>query len=169
MSLPAAVYTTDKTGRITYCNPAAVELWGASPEPGKDKWSDLCRLRYPDGSVMPLDDYPAQICLTRAEPLEIARRSSERPDGKRVPIIPYPAPLTDEQGEVVGVVSMTLDITERKQARVGPGRAQPCNLRSPERPHSSEASPTTPTRRNAISAGYAALHGFPDGTPRSMQ
>jgi two-component sensor histidine kinase len=40
----------------------------------------------------------------------------ERPDGKRIPIIPYPAPLTDDKGAVVGVVSMKLDISERKRA-----------------------------------------------------
>jgi integral membrane sensor domain MASE1 len=28
-ALPAAIYTTDKAGQITYCNPAAVALWGA--------------------------------------------------------------------------------------------------------------------------------------------
>jgi len=99
-ALPAAVYTTDKTGRITYCNPAAVELWGASPEAGKDKWSDLCRLRYPDGSVMPLDDYPAQICLTQGRPVRDREAILERADGTRVPIIPCPAPLFDEQGAV---------------------------------------------------------------------
>jgi PAS domain-containing protein len=31
-ALPAAVYTTDKTGRITYCNQAAVDRWGVTPE-----------------------------------------------------------------------------------------------------------------------------------------
>src|SRR5215471_9299182 len=30
-ALPAAIYVTDAAGRITYCNEAAVSLWGATP------------------------------------------------------------------------------------------------------------------------------------------
>src|SRR5262245_51856284 len=78
-ALPAAIYTTDKGGHITYCNHAAVELWGASPKVGNDKWSDLCRLRYPDGSPMPPDDYPAQICLTQGRAVRGQRPSLKGP------------------------------------------------------------------------------------------
>ncbi|MFZ0854624.1 MAG: MASE1 domain-containing protein, partial [Hyphomicrobiaceae bacterium] len=38
-ALPAAIHTTDTAGRITFCNKAAVDLWGVSPELGKDKCS----------------------------------------------------------------------------------------------------------------------------------
>jgi PAS domain-containing protein len=34
-SLPAAIYTTDAAGRITYYNEAAALLWGHRPELGK--------------------------------------------------------------------------------------------------------------------------------------
>src|SRR6476620_550179 len=37
-ALPAAIYTTDSAGRITYYNQAAVELWGRRPELGDDQW-----------------------------------------------------------------------------------------------------------------------------------
>src|SRR5262245_62207528 len=55
-------------------------------------------------------------CLIERQALQPREVVFERPDGRRIPIIPYPAPLTDERGEVVGVVSMKIDITERKQA-----------------------------------------------------
>jgi two-component system, chemotaxis family, CheB/CheR fusion protein len=163
-ALPAAVYTTDKTGRITYCNPAAVELWGARPEPGKDKWSDLCRLRYPDSSVMPLDDYPAQICLTQGRPVRDREAILERPDGTRVPIIPCPAPLFDEQGAVDGFVSMKLDISERKRAELALAeRDRQLSLAGKAALVGSFAFDVGADRIQ-ISAGYAAIHGFPDGT-----
>src|SRR5690348_16307519 len=38
-SLPAAVYTCDKNGYITFFNRAAAELWGREPQVGKDLWS----------------------------------------------------------------------------------------------------------------------------------
>ena len=37
-ALPAAVYTTDRQGRITLYNQAAITLWGREPEVGKDLW-----------------------------------------------------------------------------------------------------------------------------------
>ncbi len=115
-SLPAAIHTTDTSGRITYCNKAAVDLWGVSPELGKDKCSDLGRLYYPDGTLMPVDICPTKLCLTEGRAIPGREALFERPDGRRIPIIPYPAPLLDESGSVVGVVSMKLDITERKKA-----------------------------------------------------
>ena len=37
-ALPAAIYTTDAAGRITYYNAAAVQLAGRTPEIGSDEW-----------------------------------------------------------------------------------------------------------------------------------
>ena len=116
-SLPAAIHTTDTAGRITYCNKAAIDLWGVDPELGIDKCSDLGRLYYPDGTLVPPDECPTKVCLTERRAVEGQEAIFERRDGKRIPIIPYPAPLTDERGTIVGVVSMKLDITERKQAQ----------------------------------------------------
>jgi PAS domain-containing protein len=36
--LPAAIYTTDAAGRITYFNEAAAEMWGVRPELGTAEW-----------------------------------------------------------------------------------------------------------------------------------
>ena len=36
-ALPAAIYTTDAAGRITFYNQAAVELWGCRPEIGSSR------------------------------------------------------------------------------------------------------------------------------------
>ena len=115
-ALPAAIYTTDRAGYLTYCNQAAVELWGRRPELGQDKWSDLWRLHYPDGTSVPLDERPTQIVLNKGRAVRGREALLERPDGTLVPIMPCPAPLIDERGSVIGVVNMQVDITERKQA-----------------------------------------------------
>src|SRR5215475_3980526 len=115
-SLPAAIYTTDKVGCITYCNQAAIDLWGTRPELGKDRWSDLWRLRYSDGTLVPLDDRPTQIVLDEGRAVRGREALIERPNGSLVPIMPCPAPLFDEQGRVIGAVNMQIDLTERKQA-----------------------------------------------------
>jgi PAS domain S-box-containing protein len=116
-SLPAAIHTTDAAGRITYCNKAATDLWGTRPELGKDKCSDLGRLYYPDGTLVPPDQCPTKACLGARQAMKGCEALFERPDGTRIPIIPYPAPLTDDDGNVVGAVSMKIDISEQVQAR----------------------------------------------------
>jgi len=54
-SLPAAVYTTDPSGRITYYNEAAASLWGCRPDLGKSEWCGSWKLFWPDGRVLPHD------------------------------------------------------------------------------------------------------------------
>jgi len=43
-AIPAAIYTTDAAGRITFYNDAAAELAGRRPEIGKDEWCVTWRL-----------------------------------------------------------------------------------------------------------------------------
>src|SRR4249920_320929 len=49
-ALPAAVYTTDAAGRITYYNDAAAELWGYRPPLGTSEWCGSWKLFWPDGT-----------------------------------------------------------------------------------------------------------------------
>lgn len=48
----AATYTTDVTGRITFYNKAAAELWGFRPELGKTELWKSWKLYHPDGREM---------------------------------------------------------------------------------------------------------------------
>jgi PAS domain-containing protein len=50
--LPAAIFVTDAVGRITYCNQGAVDLWGMKPRLGVDRWCELARFYFPDGTPM---------------------------------------------------------------------------------------------------------------------
>src|SRR5215475_12972743 len=163
-ALPAAVHTTDTSGRITYCNKAAVEMWGLSPELGKDKCSDLGRLYYPDGTLMPVDLCPTKLCLTEGRAIPGREALFERPDGRRVPIMPYPAPLLDESGAVVGVISMKLDITERKKAEaaLADRNAQLALARKVALVGSHTYDFATDIA--TLPPGSAALYGLPEGT-----
>jgi PAS domain S-box-containing protein len=114
-SLPAAVYTTDSAGRITFYNKAAVEMAGRTPDPS-DQWCVTWRLYWPDGTPLPHDQCPMAIALKENRPVRGVEAVAERPDGTRVPFIPYPTPLRDAEGKLVGAINMLVDITERKQA-----------------------------------------------------
>ena len=163
-ALPAAIHTTDTAGRITFCNKAAVDLWGVSPELGKDKCSDLGRLYYPDGTLMPVDVCPTKLCLMERRAVPGREALFERPDGRRIPIIPYPVPLTDKEGEVVGVVSMKLDISERKKAELALAERNIQLALAGKAALVGSFAYDIDTEIMQISEGYAAIHGFPEGT-----
>lgn len=114
-ALPAAVYTTDAEGQITFYNKAAVEMAGRTPRQG-DQWCVTWRLYTPDGTPLAHDACPMAVALKEGRAVRGAEAIAERPDGSRVPFIPYPTPLRDADGKLIGAINMLVDITERKQA-----------------------------------------------------
>jgi PAS domain S-box-containing protein len=163
-SLPAAIYTTDRAGCLTYCNQAAVDLWGRRPDLGRDKWSDLWRLHYPDGTSVPLADRPTQIVLNGGRVIRGREALLERPDGTLVPIMPCPAPLIDERGSVIGVVNMQIDITERKQAEAALAERDALLTLASKAARVGSYSLDCATGIIRLSPGGAALYGLPEGT-----
>ena len=115
-ALPAAVYTTDADGRITFFNEAAVEAAGHRPELGRDLWCVSWRLHRPDGTPLPHDECPMAVALREDRPVRGVEVIAERPDGTRVHLLPYPTPLHDSSGALIGAVNVLVDITDRKQA-----------------------------------------------------
>jgi PAS domain S-box-containing protein len=115
-ALPAAIYTTDQAGCITFYNEAAEVMWGRSPKLGDDQWCGSWKLYWPDGTPLPHDECPMAIALKTGEPVRGVEAVAERPDGTRVPFAPYPTPIFDASGELVGAVNMLVDLTDRKQA-----------------------------------------------------
>lgn len=119
---PAAVYTTDADGRITFYNEAAAQLWGCRPGIGTSKWCGSWRLFWPDGRPMRHEDCPMAIALREGAPCLGREAVAERPDGTRVPFMPLPAPLKDASGKVVGGINVLVDITDRIEAEVAMAR-----------------------------------------------
>ena len=115
-AIPAAIYTTDAHGRITYFNDKAAELAGRKPTIGSDEWCVTWKLYRPDGTPLPHDECPMAIALREGRPIRNAEAIAERPDGTRVPFIPYPTPLRDARGNIIGAINMLVDVSERKHA-----------------------------------------------------
>ena len=163
-ALPAAVYVTDAAGYVTYCNQAAIELWGTAPRVGKDKWCDLASFYHRDGSPMSLLECPTEIALKEGRAVQSREAILERRDGTRVPILPCPTPLHDAGGAIVGVVNMTLDISERKNAELALAeRNMQLDLAGKVALVGTFAFDVIPGRMK-FSPGYAAIHGLPEGT-----
>jgi PAS domain S-box-containing protein len=168
-ALPAAIYVTDAAGRITYCNQAAVHLWGSTPKFGEDKWSDFSRFYHTDGTPMSLEECPTEIALKQGRAVKNAEALLERPDGTRIPIIPYPTPLHDETGAIVGVVNMTVDISDLKKAEraLAERNVQLALAGRVARVGSYAYDVGADTIQ--VTEGYAALHGLPEGTTETTR
>ncbi len=115
-AIPAAIYTTDAEGKITYFNELAVEFAGRTPVLGSDQWCVTWKLYHPDGTPLPHNQCPMAIALKEGRAVRGAEAIAERPDGTRVPFIPFPTPLRDASGKIVGAINMLVDLSERKQA-----------------------------------------------------
>jgi PAS domain S-box-containing protein len=116
--LPAAVYTTDAQGRITFYNQTAADLWGHRPELGTAQWCGSWRLYWPDGQPMAHDECPMAVTLREGLPVRGAEAIAERPDGTRVRFAPYPTPLTDAAGRLTGAINLLVDITEQSRSEL---------------------------------------------------
>lgn len=115
-ALPAAVYTTDAQGKITYFNRAAVDLAGREPVIGEDEWCVTFRLFTADGQALPHNECPMAIALKENRPVRGVEAMAQRPDGTMFPFLPFPTPMRNENGEMVGAVNMLVDISDRKLA-----------------------------------------------------
>jgi PAS domain S-box-containing protein len=115
-ALPTAVYTTDRHGKITYCNEAAVALAGRRPRLGADEWCVTWKLYCADGTPLPHEECPMALTLKSGEALRGVEAVAERPDGSLVTMMPHPSLLRDRHGEVVGAINVLVDISERKRA-----------------------------------------------------
>jgi PAS domain S-box-containing protein len=116
-ALPAAIYTTDADGFITFCNKAATELSGRELQLGEDKWCVSWRLHRTDGTFLPHDQCPMAVALKERRPIRDIELIAERPDGTRIPVMPYPTPLHNAAGEFTGAVNMLVETTEMRRVQ----------------------------------------------------
>lgn len=107
-ALPAAVYTTDAAGKITYYNEAAVDLAGRRPEIGEDLRSIARPARQSEPALT--------MAMREKRPIRAADEIVERADGTCVPVLSNPTPLFDAQDNLIGAVDMLIDVTERNEA-----------------------------------------------------
>jgi PAS domain S-box-containing protein len=130
-ALPAAIYTTDADGKITFYNRAAAEMAGREPTIGSDEWCVTWKLFTPEGEPLPHSECPMARSLRERRPIRNVEAVAERPNGVRVPFAPFPTPMFDDSGELTGGVNMLVDISERKrfeaQIRAQTDRAETLN------------------------------------------
>jgi PAS domain S-box-containing protein len=116
--LPAAAYTCDTEGLITYHNQYAVQLWGRSPKLNDpiDRFCGSFKLFTPDGLPIAHDLCWMAVALKDEKEYNGNEIVIERPDGSRVTALAHANPLRDDEGKVIGAVNVLVDISDRMQA-----------------------------------------------------
>jgi len=116
-NLPAAAYTCDADGLITYFNKRAVELWGRVPKLNEmeDRFCGSFRLFAPDGLL--IRHARCWMAKTLHEKSEYYGHEIiiERPDGSRRFALAHATPVFNEAGQFTGAMNVLVDITERKR------------------------------------------------------
>ena len=112
------LYTVDKEGLVTKMNPAAERLLGWTLEElrGK-KMHDVTHYKHPDGSPFPPEECASLQVLREGKALKDFEDTFIRKDGRLFPVSYSSSPLRDHDGEIVGLVVVFQDITERNQAQ----------------------------------------------------
>jgi PAS domain S-box-containing protein len=104
------------SGRITYVNDRAIELYGSNPigleTPNHS--TKIMKLLKPNGEVYPPEELPANRALN-GEKILNDEAIIQRPDGSRILVASTSAPLTDAKGEIIGSVAIFEDITEKRE------------------------------------------------------
>ena len=122
--LPAAMYTCDKNGLITYYNEQAAKLWGRSPRLGDpdELFCGSLRLYAPDDSPLPHNQTPMANVLLSGTGIRAQEVKIEQPDGSRLFLLVNIDPLRDSSGRLCGAINVFTDITEHKRTEAALNR-----------------------------------------------
>jgi PAS domain S-box-containing protein len=118
--LPAAAYTCDAEGLITYYNQRAIDVWGREPKLNdlEDRFCGSFKLYATDGKPILNDQCWMALALKENTEYNGCEIIIERPDGSRIPVLAHANPIHDESGKVLGAVNVLVDISDRKQAEI---------------------------------------------------
>src|SRR5688572_25091013 len=118
-ALPAAAYTCDRNGLITYFNKRAAELWGRVPRlnDSTQRYGGAPRIFSNDGTE--LSHESSWMARAIRENREFGGQVIVigRDDGSRVAVLAHASALRDDAGNVTGGVNVLVDIDERKRTQ----------------------------------------------------
>ena len=127
-AIPAAIYTTDGEGRITYFNQAVVELAGRTPKIGSDAWCVTWKLFSPDGTPLPHDLCPMAFASGKVGQFETRRPS---PNGRMARACPFSLPTPAATHSETSLGRSTCWSTSASEVRRKPAEAIARRAQSP--------------------------------------
>lgn len=112
-AIPAAAYTCDGSGRITYFNPIAEAVWGRAPRlrDAGERYCGSYKLYSADGVRIPHEECWMALALLQGRAYHGHAIVIERRDGTRTVGKAHAHPLRNNQGELVGALNLVADVT----------------------------------------------------------
>jgi PAS domain S-box-containing protein len=119
-NLPAAAYTCDAEGLITYFNQQAAQLWGRTPKLNdpQDRFCGSFKLFSIEGAPIAHDQSWMALALQEDKEYIGHEIMIERPDGARLIGLAHVSPIHDSSGKLLGAVNVVVDFSDRKRAEV---------------------------------------------------
>jgi PAS domain S-box-containing protein len=118
--MPAAIYTCDSQGRITYFNEQAVQLWGYRPDINGDsvRFCACYKVWLKDGGYVSPENTPMGIALKTGQSFRDVEVIVERPDGSQFMACVNVDPLLNDNKEIVGAINVFQDISALKKTEL---------------------------------------------------
>ncbi len=117
---PAGVYACDASGRVTFYNRRAAELWGYEPDLSRQTINHcgFPRLFRADGSDLPHDQTPMADAVRNGRSYRDTEVVVERANGSRLTLSVNIDPIRDEHGRVTGAINVFTDVSARRAAEL---------------------------------------------------
>ena len=115
---PVAMYTVDAAGTIQEFNRNAVIMWGREPTRGDscERYCGAYRIYSPNGELISHAENSVAAVLNGLVPFaQDVEAILERLDGSKVHVIANVVPLKNNNNEIIGALSCSVDITDRKK------------------------------------------------------
>ncbi|SKA24920.1 PAS domain-containing sensor histidine kinase [Consotaella salsifontis] len=121
LAMPTMIFATDAMGNVIFFNEAAIDFWGDPLDFGARKDSGTWMLCGPDGHPLAANEISILLAShdQQSSGIEIL---AKRFDGQLVPFMAFPAFLQDDSGASAGMITMLVDISERKAAEISLAR-----------------------------------------------
>src|SRR5207302_7695311 len=108
------VLVLDPQGSVVDSNAAAARLIGGPIPPGATAAQrlELFDVRCPDGTPMPAEERPSAVAFATGATVSNIPMLVVHPDGVQVELSASASPLHDEDGRLLGAVTVLRDVTE---------------------------------------------------------
>ncbi len=114
-ALPVGVWILNREGRIVQANPASKEIWGGVRFVGIEDFGQYKGWWLSSGKLIEPRQWSAARAILNGDSSSGEEIEIEAFDGKRKIILNSAAPLFNANGEVIGAIVVSRDITQGKQ------------------------------------------------------